>query len=209
MPGNVHHPLFARFFNRLSRVMEREVGRHRDELLADLSGRVVEIGAGNGMNFSHYPSSVEEVVAIEPEPYLRARAEQAAAFAPVPVTVRSGVAEQLDLADSSFDAAVACLVLCTVHDEAVVLAELRRALKPGAELRFFEHVRSPSPGKARVQALADGSGIWPRLGGGCHCSRQVVEAITTAGFRVERIRSLDVGASWMITNPHVLGCAVA
>src|SRR5438067_4046334 len=85
MPTEVHHPLFARFFDRLSAVMEKEVGARRDELLAGLSGRVVEIGAGNGMNFRHYPASVAEVVAVEPEPYLRQRAERAAQRAPVAV----------------------------------------------------------------------------------------------------------------------------
>src|ERR1700736_6045962 len=78
VPNEVHHPIFARFFDRLSHVIEKEVGPSRDELLSGLSGRVLEVGAGNGINFAHYPSSVEEVVALEPEPYLRARAEQAA-----------------------------------------------------------------------------------------------------------------------------------
>ena len=74
----IRHPLFARFFDRLSKAMEPEVGPRRDELLAGLAGRVLEVGAGNGINFPHYPASVDEVVALEPEPYLRARAERAA-----------------------------------------------------------------------------------------------------------------------------------
>jgi ubiquinone/menaquinone biosynthesis C-methylase UbiE len=189
--------------------MEIKVGHHRDELLAELSGRVVEVGAGNGINFRHYPSSVEQVVAIEPEPYLRAQAERAAQSAPIPVTITGGVADELDVDDSSFDAAVACLVLCTVPDQSRALGELHRVLKPGGELRFLEHVRAPRSAKARVQKLADGSRIWPRVSGGCHCGRETAEAITVAGFRVERIRSLNVGPSWLITNPHVLGCAVS
>ena len=208
MPGDVHHPLFARFFDRLSRTIEPEVGPFRDELLAGLTGRVVEVGAGNGMNFGHYPPSVEHVVAIEPEPYLRARAELAAGDAPVPVEVRSGVAGELDLADSSFDGAVACLVLCTVPDQPRALTELHRVLAPGGELRFLEHVRSPASSKARVQALADRTGIWPCIGGGCHCARQTVAAIAAAGFDVRESRHVDVGPGWMITNPHVLGSAV-
>ncbi len=209
MQGDVHHPLFARFFDRLSRVMEPELGRHRDELLAGLSGRVVEIGAGNGVNFSHYPSSVGEVLAIEPEPYLRARAEHAAELAPVPVTVRSGLAEGLDLADASADAAVTCLVLCTVADLARALAEIRRVVRPHGELRFLEHVRSPTPRKGTLQVIADRSGLWPRLGGGCHCARQTVEAIAAAGFSVQGTRHLDFGPPWLLTNPHVLGSAVS
>ena len=205
---DIRHPLFARFFDRLSGVMEKEVGARRDELLAGLSGRVLEIGPGNGINFRHYPPSVDEVVALEPERYLRAKAERAARVAPVPVKVRPGLADQLDLPDASFDATVACLVLCTVPDQQAALAELRRVLRPGGQLRFLEHVRSPGQGKARIQTLLDGARIWPRLAGGCHCSRDTLSAIRAAGFSVEWSRSIDVGPSWMLTNPHLLGSAV-
>jgi ubiquinone/menaquinone biosynthesis C-methylase UbiE len=208
MPTEVKHPLFARIFDRLSGVLEKEAGPWRDELLAGLKGRVVEIGPGNGINFRHYPASVQEVVALEPEPYLRAKAERAAQVAPVPVSVRAGVADSLELEDASFDAAVACLVLCSVPDQQAALAELRRVLKPAGQLRFLEHVRSEKPGKARVQTTLDGSGLWPRLAGGCHCSRDTVSTIQAAGFQVERTRNVDFGPSWVITNPHVLGSAV-
>jgi ubiquinone/menaquinone biosynthesis C-methylase UbiE len=209
MATEVRHPIFARFFDRLSRMMEKEAGEHRDELLAGLSGRVVEIGAGNGLNFRHYPTSVEEVIALEPEAYLREKAENAALGVPVRVSVRDGVADQLPLEDESVDAAVASLVLCTVPDPGRALSELRRVLKPGGELRFLEHVRSDSPRKARVQERLDGSGIWPRLGGGCHCARDTVGAIEAVGFQVERVRSFALGVSWMHTNPHVVGAARA
>jgi ubiquinone/menaquinone biosynthesis C-methylase UbiE len=208
MATEVKHPLFARFFDRLSGVMEKEAGPWRDELLAGLSGRVVEIGPGNGINFRHYPASVKEVVALEPEPYLRAKAERAAKLAPVPVSVRAGVADSLELEDASFDAAVACLVLCSVPDQQAALAELRRVLRPGGQLRFLEHVRSQKPGKARVQATLDGSGVWPRLAGGCHASRDTVSAVRAAGFQMGDARDVDLGPSWVITNPHVLGRAV-
>ena len=208
MATDINHPLFARFFNRLSGVMEKEVGRFRDELLAGLRGSVVEVGAGNGMNFRHYPASVEQVVAVEPEPYLRARAEVTARQAPVPVTVRPGTADELGLPDESFDAAVVCLVLCSVPDQLAALSELRRVLKPGGQLRFLEHVRSVSQRKARLQAVADRSGVWPRLAGGCHCSRDTIGAIEAAGFRVEHERSVDFGPAWNITNPHLVGSAL-
>ena len=205
--STVRHPIFARVFQRLSRLMEPEVGEHRDELLAGISGRIVEIGAGNGMNFSHYPSAVEEVVALEPEPYLRERAEEAARRTSVQVTVGDAAAYPLPLEPASVDGAVASLVLCTVPDQAGALAEVRRVLKPGGELRFMEHVRSDRPRKARLQERLDRSGVWPRLGGGCHCGRDTVTAIETAGFEIERVRRFDVGPAWMHTNPHVLGVA--
>jgi SAM-dependent methyltransferase len=205
--STVRHPVFARVYERLTPLMEREVGERRDELLAGLSGRVVEIGAGNGMNFSHYPSAVNEVVALEPEAYLRERAALAARDAPVRVSVGDAAAYPLPLEDGSVDAAGACLVLCTVPDQAGALAELRRVLKPDGELRFLEHVRSDRPRKARIQERLDRSGIWPRMGGGCHCSRDTVGAIEAAGFTVGSVRSFDVGPAWAHTNPHVLGFA--
>ncbi|MDQ3850976.1 MAG: class I SAM-dependent methyltransferase [Actinomycetota bacterium] len=205
--ATVRHPVFARVYDRLSRLMEKEVGEQRRELLAGLRGRVLEIGAGNGTSFRRYPATVEEVVALEPEPHLRARAEQAARHASVPVAVRPGVAEALALPDGHFDAAVAGLVLCTVSDQPRALAELRRVLRPDGELRFLEHVRSPDPRRARRQVRLDRWRIWPCVGGGCHCSRCTVDAIEHAGFRIERIRSFDLGPPWLVTNPHVLGVA--
>ncbi len=203
----VSHPLFARCFDRLSWLMEREVGAHRREMLAGATGRVVEVGAGNGMSFRHYPATVEEVIALEPEHYLRARAEEAARQAVVPVSVRDAVAEDLPLDAGGFDTAVASLVLCTVQDPARALAELRRVLKPGGQLRFFEHVRSDRQRKARVQTWLDRSGVWPRLAGGCHCAREIVRSIEAAGFEIERVHRVEVGPSWLPANPYVVGVA--
>ncbi len=205
----VRHPVFARFFDRLSHLMEPEAGERRDELLAGLSGRVVEVGAGNGINFGHYPPSVTELVAIEPEPYLRAKAEDARRHASVPVRVGDGIAADLPLEDGSCDGAVASLVLCTVPDVEAALAELRRVLKPGGELRFMEHVRSDTPRKARLQGWLDRSGIWPLLGGGCHCGRDTVAAIKAAGFEIGHLTHFSLGSDWMATNPHVCGQARA
>src|SRR3954453_23146403 len=102
------HPFFARFWIKVSPKAEAKgVAAHRDELLAGLSGRVLELGAGNGLNFAHYPATVAEVVAVEPEAYLRERAAEAAAAAHVPVRVVDGVADRLPAPDASFDAAVA------------------------------------------------------------------------------------------------------
>lgn len=205
--ADVRHPIFARVYDRLTPSMERELAAPRRELLAGLSGRVLEIGAGNGMNLRHYPRTVAEVVALEPERYLRSKAEVAARAAEVRVVVRDGMAERLPFDPGSFDAAVTCLVLCSVRDHEGALAELRRVLKCGAELRFLEHVRAGSHRKARIQQALDGSGLWPRVAGGCHCARDTVDAITSAGFAIDQARSFDVGPSWLHTNPHVLGVA--
>jgi ubiquinone/menaquinone biosynthesis C-methylase UbiE len=186
----VHHPLFARFYSRILAPHEPpEVHDNRTELLRGLSGRVVEVGAGPGANFPLYPAEVEEVVAVEPEAYLRERARETAARAPVRVTVLDGVADALPLDDGSCDAVVACLVLCSVPDQASALAEMRRVLRPGGELRFYEHVRAPEPRTARWQHAVDRA-FWPRAFGGCHTARDTVAAIARAGFTIERDRRL-------------------
>ena len=209
MTGTVRHPIFARAFDRVTPLMEREIGPRRDELLVGLSGRIIEIGAGNGANFAHYPPIVDEVIAIEPEPYLRERAARAARAAPVPVHLHDGVAEHLPLDDDAVDGAVVSIVLCTVSDPRHALAELRRVLKPGGELRFLEHVRSHDARKARLQRTLDRPRLWPRLAGGCHCGRDTVAALEAEGLPVEKIRSFNIGPSWMHTNPYVLGVARA
>ena len=206
----MRHPLFARLYARMSAKAEsRGAAAHRQEMLSGLRGRVVEVGAGNGLNFAHYPSAVEEVVAVEPEPHLRRLAEAAGAAARAPITVLEGDGEALPLEDSSCDAAVCSLVLCSVPDQSKALGEVRRVLRPGGELRFYEHVVANSPGFARAQRLLDRT-IWPRLGGGCHCSRDTLSAIKAAGFEVARVRRFSFKPCAMVvaSAPHVLGVAV-
>ncbi len=188
----VHHPLFARLWSVLSRHEPAEIRRHRDELLAGLSGRVLELGAGSGTNFAHYPATVDEVVAVEPEPYLREQARAAAVAAQPRITVIDGDADHLPAGDESFDAAVACLVLCTVPDQASALAELHRVLRPDGELRFYEHVLSERPRVARSQRVVDRV-FWPRAFGGCHTARDTPAAIARAGFALEDERRMWVG----------------
>jgi ubiquinone/menaquinone biosynthesis C-methylase UbiE len=207
MSTQVHHPIFARLYVRLSPSADAKgAAEHRRELLTDLEGRVIELGAGNGLNFAHYPSSVSEVVAVEPERYLRERAQQAAATAAVPVTVVDAIADQLPFPDESFDAAVASLVLCSVPDQAGALAELRRILRPGGELRFYEHVRPNNPRTAAIWQRADDSGIYPWLAGGCHAARDTEAAIQAAGFEIERCRRFPFKGG-PVTAPHVIGLA--
>ena len=192
MPSSpVHHPVFARLWSLMSQHEPAEIRRHRDELLAGLSGRVIEVGAGAGSNFAHYPAAVEEVVAVEPEPYLVKQARAATARAHARIEVLDGVADHLPVDDCSFDAAVACLVLCTVPDQMRALAEMRRVLRPGGELRFYEHVLSNRRALALSQRAVDRV-FWPRAFGGCHTARDTPAAIAAAGFEVEDQRRMWV-----------------
>jgi SAM-dependent methyltransferase len=207
--GDRPHPGFARLYVRMAKTAEeRGATEHRRRLLEGLRGRVLEVGAGHGLNFVHYPPEVDEVVAIEPEPTLRARAAEAAAGAPVPVRVEPGVADPLRFDDGSFDAAVVSLVLCSVPDQDRALAELRRVIRPGGELRFYEHVIARRQPKRLLLQAADRSGIWPLIAGGCHPARDTGAAIERAGFAIRRSERFPFAASMFEPAiPHILGTA--
>ena len=179
----VNHPIFARIYSKFSHSMEKGgLADLRVRLLAGLHGRVLEVGAGNGLNFVHYPPSVESVLAVEPDPYLRKRATEAAGEAPVPIEVVDGTAGSLPVEDGSFDAVVMSLVLCSV-DQAAALREARRALKPIGRLLFLEHIRAETPGLNRAQRVVDAT-FWPTFFGGCHTNRNTLGALEEAGFTV-------------------------
>ena len=195
----VKNPLFARYFNRFGARREERGNRElRREMLAGLSGRVIEVGAGNGLNFPHYPLAVRKVVAVEPEPYLRARATEAAVAAPVPVLVTDGTAGDLPAADGEFDAIVVSGLLCSVPDVPV--------LRPGGQLRFYEHVQSRDAVFARYQKAADF--IWPHLMGGCHVDRRTLAAIGQV-FTISDCRGFRFppSATFSPAAPRIIGVA--
>ncbi len=206
--GTRSHPVFARIYAKVAEMSERRGGaEHRRKLLAALSGRVVEVGAGSGANFTHYPMSVNEVIAVEPEQYLRERARRAAALAPVAISVVDGGADRLPGEAGSFDAGVAALVLCTVPDQQRALAELFRVIRPGGELRFYEHVVGHSKLEARFQQLADAT-FWPHVAGGCHLARDTTAAIEHAGFVIETCERFPFSpAAFLPPDTHILGAA--
>lgn len=204
---DISRPRFARMYLRGAASAEkRGATDHRRRLLDGVRGSVVEIGAGHGLNFALYPREVTDVVAIEPEPTLRAEAEVAARRAPVPIRVLPGVADALPLPDGSADAAIASLVLCSVPDQPRALAEIRRVLRPGGELRFYEHVVARKASYARLQRLADAT-FWPRMLGGCHPDRDTGAAIERAGFVIERCERFTFSPVPLSPMPHVLGVA--
>jgi SAM-dependent methyltransferase len=206
---DIERPRFARMYLKAAERMERRGATdHRRRLLDGLSGRVVELGAGNGLNFAHYPTTVTEVIAVEPEPTLRAAAEKSASTAPVAVIVCGGTADALPLGGGEVDAAVASLVLCSVPDQAGALAELHRVIRPGGELRFYEHVIANCQPLRTMLRLADRSGLWPKLAGGCHPARDTGAAIEAAGFEIERCERFGFKASAIEPSvPHILGIA--
>lgn len=183
--SGVDHPFFAWIWPLVATREVEAVRALRRENVADLSGRVLEVGAGVGTNFALYPDAVEQVVAVEPEPRLAVRARRAAEAASIPIVVADETVEAFS-AGEPFDAVVCSLVLCSVKDPAMVLRRLHSLLRPGGELRYLEHVASAGA-RGRLQRLADAT-LWPRLLGNCHTHRDTERAILDAGFEVDSSR---------------------
>ena len=188
------NPFFARFWTVLSAHESRAMRDLRRANLLDLSGRVLEVGAGTGSNFAFYPDSVTEVVALEPETRLAPLAKEAAAAARVPVTLIESTIETMPPTEP-FDAVVCSLVLCSVADPDGVLRQLNAVLKPGGQLRFFEHIASTG-WRGGLQRLADAT-IWPRFTGNCHTHRETERSIAGAGFTIDTARREAMLPAWV------------
>lgn len=178
------HPVHAALYDPFMGLADRAgLADRRRRLIAEATGRVLEVGAGTGLNLRHY-RNVEQVVVTEPDAAMRKRLLVRVADAAVPVEVHELPIEATGLPDRSFDTIVCTLVLCTVVDQAVALREVRRLLAPGGRLLFLEHVRSPG-WRGRVQELT--TPVWAATAGaGCHLDRRTLDAIRDAGFVIDR-----------------------
>jgi SAM-dependent methyltransferase len=210
-------PLYGPQQSRFARYLERREQRKPDleahelrrRLLAGMRGQVIEVGSGDGRSFEHYPTEVDRVLAVEPDPTARAAAAERARAAVVQIDVVDGDAAALPAAGGAFDAAVVMGVLCSVPDPAAAIRDLRRVLVPGGELRFWEHVRSSNPAFRALQRACDAL-FWTRALGGCETTRDTVAAIREAGFRFVTLnRGFHSSSLLTITTaPYVLGVAV-
>ena len=185
---------------------EPELGPHRRSVLAHARGRVLEIGAGVGLNALHYPHDVDELVITEPGGGLLRRAERRAARAGRRADFVETGAERLPFEDDSFDTVVSTLVLCTVPDADRALAEIRRVLKPDGRFLFMEHVRANDERLARWQDRLDRP--WRVIAMGCHANRATLERIEAAGFEIEELRRGELPKVPPIVRPMILGRAV-
>lgn len=184
MRSEHEHPWFARLYERLTARADLRGGdRMRARLAAGLTGRVLEIGAGNGLNFRYYGADLG-VVGVEPDRHMLMRAVPRAARSQARIELTEADGQALPFREASFDAAIVCLVLCTIPDPAAALGEVRRVIKPGGEVRFFEHVRAPGRTIAAIQNAIDP--VWARMFAGCHPNRDSAEFIRRAGFRIDK-----------------------
>lgn len=168
------------------KVMDRADTREiRARVCAGLSGEVVEIGFGTGLNMPHYSAAVTRVVAVEPSALCVRLAQPRIADAATEVSVVGITGEALALPSGAYDSAVSTWTLCTIPDVDAALAEVRRVLRPGGQLRFVEHGHAPDDGVARWQRRIEP--VWKHLAGGCHLSRPIAELIERAGLRLDKL----------------------
>jgi SAM-dependent methyltransferase len=196
------HPVFARFYRLLERVVSDVERPYREETAGGARGRVLEVGAGTGANLALYPDGTD-VVALEPDPHMLRELRKRAAGRPVRVV--RGSAQALPFGDGTFDTVVTSLVLCSVPDPDGAVRELRRVLAPGGRLRFYEHVRSEDPGLARRQDRWERA--WGWFSGGCHPNRDTLATLRAGGFEVTA-RGWNMPRAW-IAAPHIVGEALA
>src|SRR5574341_1638091 len=202
------HKWFAAIYDRMMASQEKKfLGAVRQDMLKDVSGDVLEIGAGTGANFPHDPSGAR-CIATEPDPYMLQRARKRADEVAASIEMRQASAEVLPFPDASFDFVVDTLVLCSVGDPRRVLAEIKRVLRPGGELRLYEHVRYRNPVGGLAQDVA--SPIWQWFGAGCHPNRDTERLVQEAGFevlRAERVTHLPPIPPMLLVRPNLRAVA--
>src|SRR6201994_1355045 len=223
--------VFARLYDRaLKATEENGLGAMRAELLAGASGRVIEIGAGTGVNLELYGDGIEDLTLVEPDPHMGAQLRKrlaerseavsgthegvsidpadalAAPVKPTPAHLVAAPAEALPFPDDTFDTAVATLVLCTIPDPFAAIDELARVLRPGGRLLFIEHVRAEDASSARWQDRLEKP--WRFLADACHCNRDTEANLRASSFDVAPIDRTKMPKPPPIVRPLIRGTAV-
>jgi ubiquinone/menaquinone biosynthesis C-methylase UbiE len=200
--------VFSALYDPLLWIGERAgMAQRRKDLLSHASGRVLELGAGTGINLAHYPEGIGELVLTEPAAPMVSRLERRARRSGHDCSVIVAPAEKLPFGDDSFDTVVSTLVLCTVDDARPAIDEIARVLKPGGELLFLEHVRSESPRLARWQDRLHRP--WHAFAAGCNANRPTVDLLRESPLHVETVD--HDRWSWMpaLVHPLAIGRAQA
>ena len=194
---------YAAIYDRIASGSERAgLSEERRRLLTQASGATIEIGAGTGLNLSHFPPAVTRLCLVEPDPDMRKRLLRRAGGRD-DVEVVDARAEALPFPDASFDTAVVTFALCSVDDPDTALAEIARVLRPGGRLLFLEHVRDTDPKIARKQDHPVFLYSWI----GCHPNRDTLTAISRAPFEVTTVRHGEVPNAPRVERPMIVGTA--
>jgi ubiquinone/menaquinone biosynthesis C-methylase UbiE len=179
----------------LAQVEDAGLRQWRADLLEGVSGEVLEVGAGTGLNVSHYGPGVTRLVLAEPDRFMRSKLQQRAQSTKVPTEVVDSGVDPIAFPDESFDVVVSTLVLCSVPDEDAALAEIHRVLRPGGKLVYLEHIAAiENPKRHRWQARIEP--VWKRMAGNCHLTRTTDQAIPAAGFELVEARRESIRKMW-------------
>ena len=198
--------VFAGLYDRvMARTEKAGLSAHRETLLNQASGDVLEVGAGTGVNLLHYGQGVRSLTLTEPESPMVRRLEKHISERRPEAKLVPAPAEELPFNDNSFDTVVSTLVLCTVDDQPRALLEMRRVLRPGGRLLFIEHVRSDDTKVARLQDRM--APINVRIAHGCHCNRPTLDGIREAGFTVTEVEHDMLKHAPKFVRPLVVGQA--
>lgn len=160
---------------------------YRQRVMSAAEGRILEVGVGSGLNLPFYSDKAGHVFALDPSPRLLDRAQKETGRARCPVDLVEGSAEDIPLQDRTVDAVVTTWTLCTIPNVVGALGEMRRVLRPGGQLLFVEHGRSPDESVRRWQDRL--TPAWKRIGGGCHLNRAITELIEAAGFHIDHLET--------------------
>jgi SAM-dependent methyltransferase len=202
--GGLYKRIMAHFLAASSAAYDASLAARKQALFGGLTGDVLEIGPGGGPNLRFFSPAVRWV-GVEPNPYLHDYLRAEAARQGRQVDLRLGSVDALPAADTSLDAVVSTLVLCSVPDQHRALAEIRRVLKPGGRFVFIEHVAAPrGTTLRRWQNLV--RPIWQALGDGCQPNRETWQAIADAGFARVHLDHFDTQLP--LVKPHIAGYAV-
>ena len=183
----------------------RGMAQRRRGLLAAARGRVLEVGAGTGLNVAHYPHGIDALVLSEPVASMARRLERRAARRDQEPRVVVAAAERLPFPDDAFDTVVSTLVLCTVPEPGHALAEIRRVLKPGGSLLFIEHVRSDAERWGRWQDRL--ARPWAAFASGCQCNRNTLDLLEASGMRVAEVDRRKWNGMPRLVRPLAIGSA--
>jgi ubiquinone/menaquinone biosynthesis C-methylase UbiE len=199
--------VLAIFYDRVLEASERAGLREdRRALLAHARGEVLEIGAGTGLNLALYPrTGVERIVVSEPDRHMARRLRGRVGGAPAPVEIVGAGGEDLPFGDASFDTVVATLLLCSVADPAIVLAEVARVLRPGGRFLFLEHVRAHDAGLARWQDRL--TPLWKVVAGNCHPNRSTLATLRASPLVVIDVTEGRIPKAAPIVRPRIAGMA--
>ncbi|MBK8994924.1 MAG: methyltransferase domain-containing protein [Myxococcales bacterium] len=200
--------LLAKIYDPFMRKTEEAcLAEWRRSLLAPLSGEVLEIGAGTGVNLAHYGPDVERLVLAEPDPHMRRSLSRRVAASSRAVELLDAGADALPADAAAFDYVVSTLVLCSVPDLEAALGEIHRVLRPGGRLVFIEHVAAEDrPERLAWQERLEP--LWVRIASGCHLTRRTDRAIERAGFGIAAITRQSVRKALPFVRPSIRGVAI-